>query len=214
MIKYCIAAGAALITGLTASHAAVMTYTDQTAFEAALSEGHTTIDTSAHVGKTTAQLSALYDGAAFFGAESYVRSDGLIVNGLGFFGAVTPHVGLNFESGVTGVGAWANAFDGGRIQIFSGLNGTGTLLGEAAYGHPGGVMFGGITSTDLILSAIFTCDFNYDLACGLIDPTFGNITLSDTGVSEVPLPAAAWVFLAGLGAIGAARRGKNASSRR
>ncbi len=208
-VKRAVAAliGFTLVGG--AAQAGVITYSDQTAFQNALTDGFTVIDTSANVGDTTEQLSIETAGAEFFGPSSYVRSDGLILNGQFFLGAATPSLGINFDGGVAGVGAWANAYDGGRIQIYSGLNGTGTLLGEVGYGSPSGVMFGGITSTDLIYSAIFTCDFNYDLACGLIDPTFGAVTVADTGgASEVPLPAALWLFIAGAGALGAAGRRK------
>lgn len=184
-----------------AAHAgSITTYTDRASFEAAM-DTLTLVDTSENIGKTTAQLSAETPGATFTGPDSFVRSDGLIVNGAGFF-PNDPHVGMNFDVPVFGVGATANAFDGGRIQIFSGLNGTGTLLGEAAYGNPSGTMYGGIISDMPILSVIFTCDFNFDLACGLIDPQFGQVSVQQ----PVPVPAAAPLMMAGLAAVSRFRR--------
>lgn len=208
MFKNCIAAGAALFTIISGANAAVVTYTDQTSFENALAGGYTVIDTSANKGKTTAELSAQTPGAEFFGPSSSVRSDGALLNGQFFLGAQTPSLGLNFADGVNGVGVSThNLADGGRVLAYSGLNGTGALLGEAGFG--GSSIFGGLTSSDLIMSVLFTCEFNGDLACGLNDPIFG--TFAAVNPSEVPLPAAAWLFIAGAGALGAARRRRRLS---
>ncbi|MEM9840541.1 MAG: hypothetical protein AAF830_15490, partial [Pseudomonadota bacterium] len=183
------------------AHAGSITvYTDRASFEAAM-DTLTLVDTSANVGKTTSQLSAETPGATFTGPSTFVRSDGLIVNGAGFY-PTNPHVGMNFDVPVFGVGATANAFDGGRIQIFSGLNGTGQLLGEAAYGNPSGTMYGGIISDMPILSVVFTCDFNFDLKCGLIDPQFGQASFQQ----PVPVPAAAPLMVAGLGLMASRRK--------
>lgn len=205
MFKNCVAAGAALFTIVSGANAAVVTYTDQASFEAAATEGVTVIGTSESIGKTTGQLSAETPGAEFFGPSSYVRSDGALLNGQYFLGAATPSLGLNFAGGANSVGVSThNIDDGGRILAYSGLNGTGTLLGEADFG--GSSIFGGLRSTDLIMSVLFTCEFNYDLACGLNDPVFS--AFAEVSPSEVPLPAAAWLFIVGAGAIGAAKRRK------
>ena len=44
------------------------------------------------------------------------------------------------------------------------------------------------------------------------NPSFVFASFTAQGVSEVPLPAAAWMFLAGLGGLSAARRKKRASA--
>lgn len=183
---------AALLMAAPGANAVTVTYSDQTAFHAALTGGFTLIDVSNYRGWTTAQLSAEFDEVTFIGQGSYVRSDNLIPHGA-YFSRPVPHVGLNFDTGVNGVGIWSNPIDGGTIQIYSGLNGTGDLLGTAAFGGRAPSLFGGIISTDIIRSAFFTCEYNYDLACGLIDPSFGTVT-----TSAVPLPAAAWLLGAGL----------------
>lgn len=197
---------AAGVMTATSAQAATVAFTSLTDFNAALDSAATVIDTSANVGKTTSQLSDDTPGVTFFGPSSFVRSDGLIVNGQFFHGATTPHVGMNFNTAVNAVSVFTNAFDGGRILIYSGANGTGDLLGEAAFGTPSASnLFGGIIADRLIGSVIFTCDFNFDLACGLIDPSFG-LASSFLASDAVPLPAGAWLFLTGAAGIAAARR--------
>ena len=180
------------------ANAVVVTYTDRTAFEAALSDV-TTIDTSSHIGSTTFAIDddPIYGGAfQFTGPDAYVRGDDLILNGLGFHGSIIPHVTINFASGVNGVGVTTNLFDGGRILIYDGQNASGNLLGTANFGTNG--LFGGIISTDLIGSAVFTCDFNSDLKCGLRDPVYGTS-------ANVPAPAPLVLFLFGLGCLALGR---------
>jgi|GEM_PF-2046760 len=196
------------ITMSSTAQAVTTTYygnASQPTFQSLMDISFGIVDVSTYpTGTTTATISAGIADANFFSApNSYVRSDDLIPNGPTFLGAEHPHVGLNFLSGVNGVGVYANTFDGGKIQVFDGYDGTGNLLGEAAYGNAGGnaaFNFGAITSNVLIRSVIFTCEFNGDLACGVIDPQWGTGT-SFSSVSDVPLPAAAWLLLAGIGGL-------------
>lgn len=187
-VRFLLAAVFGAVLTLSGAQASVVSYTSVSAFQSVLDASLTIIDTSANIGKTTAQLSTQTPGAEFFGYSSYVRNDALILNGFGFSGDVNnAHVGLNFAAGVSGVGVSTNPADGGRILAYSGLNGTGALLGMANFGTPAGAqLFGGLVSSTLIKSAIFTCDFNFDLKCGLFNPMFGRTSVT----SAVPVPAA------------------------
>ncbi|MEM7081458.1 MAG: thrombospondin type 3 repeat-containing protein [Pseudomonadota bacterium] len=147
-------------------------FDDESLFLAALTNS-TIIDTSNFIGNTTFGISPAVAGADFFGPDAEVRSDDLILNGSGFHGLSTPHVGLNFSPAVNAVGVTSNPVDGGRIQLYSGPNGTGTLLSETDFGGTNSFQFTGVITTSDIGSVVFTCDFNQDLACGLRDPMFG-----------------------------------------
>ncbi|SFK73717.1 hypothetical protein [Methylophaga sulfidovorans] len=195
-----------LLSILTFSvHASTMTYSNQATFQSAL-DSSAIIDTSAYIGETTDTIDNDFSDAEFFGPLSNVRSDDYILNGEGFFGASTPHVGLNFAGGINGIGITSNPIDGGVIKIFDGLNGTGTLLGVVAFGGQASSLFGGIISTNSIRSAIFTCDYNSDLECGLRDPVYGSLQQPP---SAVPVPAAAFLFTpALLGMVGFRRKVK------
>ncbi|PWR03936.1 hypothetical protein DKT77_04290 [Meridianimarinicoccus roseus] len=183
--------------------AGATTFTDRATFTAALDPGYTLIDTSTFIGQTTADISAATPGATFFGALSSVRSDDLILNGAGFFGSATPHVGLTFSDPVNGVGVQTNPVDGGRILIYSGPDGSGSLLGSAGFGPS--LVFGGITTTAAIGSVVFTCDFNFDLRCGLRDIVFGAVTSDAPQPGTVPLPAGIFLLGSTIGLLGASR---------
>ena len=94
---------------------------------------------------------------------------------------------MNFDIAINGAGVTSNAIDGGRIQLYSGLNGTGLLIEEANFGGGASARFGGVITTSLAQSVIFTCDFNFDLQCGLRDIVFGT-------ANPVPLPAGIGLF--------------------
>lgn len=165
-------------------------FDNQGDFQNAL-DSFTLIDTSAFIGQTTFNISPTVPNGTFFGPDALVRSDDLILNGAGFHGSTTPHVGLNFDLAVNGAGVTSNAIDGGRIQIYSGPNGTGTLIEEASFGGGLTARFGGLITTSFAHSVVFTCDFNSDLKCGLRDIVFGT-------VSPVPLPAGVGLFIVAL----------------
>lgn len=127
--------------------------------------------------------------------------DWLILNGQFFNGAAVPAIAFNFTTPVNGVGVISNFGDGGQIQLYSGANLTGTLLGQVQYG-PGA--FAGLTSTLSAGSVRFTCDFNADLACGAYDVQFGTFAQAPGGA--VPEPLTWTMMILGFAATGSALR--------
>ncbi len=205
------AAVAALMAGGSAS-AAVVSYANQAAFQAALDGSHTLVNFDtlggfaagyrlddaapaaalAALGVDSVGLNALVAGGQDF--QTPTARDRIILNGA-FFGG---HIAFDFASVVNGVGAFSNNIDYGRVRLFSGTGLTGTFLGEAQFG-PGA--FGGVTSDVGARSAQFTCDFNGDMACGVYDLQFGNFS-----PTAVPEPATWMLVIAGFGAAGAGLR--------
>ena len=94
--------------------------------------------------------------------------DRLIINGAS--SSTGGNIIIDLIDPVDGVGAWSNLGDGGRIRAFSGPGLSGTFLGEADMLSGA---FGGLISTDPIRSVEITCDFNFDLICGVIDIQHG-----------------------------------------
>jgi len=94
--------------------------------------------------------------------------DRLILNGIGFDG----NIAFDIRSPANGIGAWSNFIDGGTIKAYDGRGLTGNLLGVA---NLNGGSFGGLISdSSVIRSAQITCDFNYDLKCGVFDIQHGS----------------------------------------
>ena len=206
------AAVAALVAGGSAS-AAVVSYNNQAAFQAALDGSHTLVNFDtlggfaagyrlddagpaaalAALGVDSVGLNAQVAGGQDF--QTPTARDRIILNGAAFGG----HIAFDFASAVNGVGAFSNNIDYGRIRLFSGTGLTGTFLGEAQFG-PGA--FGGVTSDVGARSAQFTCDFNGDKACGVYDLQFGTFAAT----AAVPEPATWALTISGFGLAGAALR--------
>lgn len=181
---------------------AATTYTNQSAFQAALDDSFTLIDTSENGGASTETLSAATPNATFFGPQSSVRGyDGVLLNGQFFLGEATPSLGLTFDTPVNGVGALTFTIDGGQVIAFAGPDGTGAEVGRVDYGKGGG--FGGLISDMAIRSVIFTCTQDGDLACSLVDPQFGT---TSSVTANVPLPASGLLLLGGFGLAAMLRR--------
>lgn len=203
------AAVAALMAGCSAS-AAVVTYANQGAFQAALDGSYTLVDFDtlggfaagyrlddpgpaaalAALGVDSVGLNALVAGGQDY--QTPTARDRIILNGA-FFGG---HIAFDFATAVNGVGAFSNNIDYGRVRLFSGTGLSGTFLGEAQFG-PGA--FGGLTSTVGARSAELTCDFNDDKACGVYDLQFGTFAATGGGVPE---PASWALMILGFGAAG------------
>ncbi|MEF8734075.1 MAG: hypothetical protein V5B40_19815 [Candidatus Accumulibacter meliphilus] len=130
--------------------------------------------------------------------------DRLILNGNGWNGNIV----FDFIAPISGVGAWSNFIDGGVIRAYDSPGLMGNLIGFADLN---GGSFGGLISSIPVLSVEVTCDFNYDLKCGVFDIQF------DRAVSSVPTPPTFWLFLtaiAGLFARGGGVRGGGVTNRR
>lgn len=204
------------------ARADVSTFTDQATFEAALTGGFTLVNLDATPLSTFAtpynvedsapatafeQLgvdfqafdAAVIDGQAF--QISLPGRDRLIINGVN--SSTGGNLVVDLVEPVRGFGAWSNDFDGGRIRAFSGPGLGGSFLGEAAFGSG----FGGLISTDAIRSVEITCDFDFDLICGVFDIQFGTTAAS----APVPVPVLAGsilcIVLASLGVV-VLRRGR------
>ncbi|MDX2223203.1 MAG: hypothetical protein SFV21_10665 [Rhodospirillaceae bacterium] len=203
---------AALMVASGAAQAAVVAYTNQATFQAALTGSFTLINldaapfngfgTSYRVEDAAPAAAFASAGIDFFNFNAEVRAgqtgqiatpgrDRLIFNGTGFGG----EIGVNFAGGVNGIGALSNNIDYGRILIYSGANFTGTLLGQIQFGP--GALFGGLTSTDVINSARFTCDFNADRRCGIYDMQFGTFAIAIPEPGALSLLALPMLLLAG-----------------
>jgi hypothetical protein len=176
--------GIALMAASAAS-AAITTYSNQATFEASLpgSFSLANLDDQPLVGFVPPyNVDSAGPAAAFAtlgidfqtfnpqvvgGQESQILVPGrdrLIINGTG--SSTAGDIIIDFINPVDGVGAWSNDGDGGLIRAFSGPGLSGTLLGEA---NMLAGSFGGLISTDPIRSVEITCDFNFDLTCGVFD---------------------------------------------
>jgi hypothetical protein len=190
--------------------AATVTYTDESAFQAALSGNFTLANLD--VAPFSAGPVAAHD-AAFLSLGVDVLTPTQILDGqsnyipkpgrdrrlrYGTGSGFSADFAFNFTNPQNGIGVLPtvanNVGDGGHIRIYSGLNLTGVLLGEADLGVLTG-SFGGIITDQGIRSVQITCEFDSDLDCSLYDLQFGTTPLPPT----LPMLATA---LAGLGAIG------------
>jgi len=188
------------------SIASVITYTNETDFQNALTNGFTLVNLDApplnqyaggyrveDIGPSSAFASLgidfqfvnaqVIDGRAFEIPKA--GRDRLIANGAGWNG----NIAFDLFSPENGIGAWSNFIDGGIIKVYDGPGLTGNLIGSA---NLNGGSFGGLISSDLVRSVQITCDFNSDLKCGVFDIQFG------TTAPAVPVPATIWLLSLGL----------------
>lgn len=203
--------------------AALITYTNQAGFEAALDGSFKllNLDAAPYSGNPSGyRLSQVAtalasDGLTSIGYDAQLASgqngqtptnrDWLILNGTAFSGGRPGSIAFSFATGVNGVGALSNILgdgDGGRVRAFSNTDLTG-FLGEVQFGlNSGGTNgFGALSTTDLIRSVEITCDYNGDFACGVYDIQFGTFKAA---AEPVPTPEPAALGLFGLGLLGIA----------
>jgi hypothetical protein len=215
---------AALLTAfLGNASAAIITYSNQASFQAALNGSFTLANLDASPLLTFAPGSRVNDpglGGAFaslgmdfvgpYNAATRAGDDGaiavpgrdrLLLNGNGFGGEIQ----INFLAPVNGFGVFSNFIDGGQVLAYSGADLTGTLLGAVAFGNGG---FGGLTSTVAIGSVRLTCERDQDLRCGVIDLQHGTFA----AVASVPAPHTPALLLTGLAVLGVMARRRSAKS--
>lgn len=123
----------------------------------------------------------------------------------GAFSAVGANAALNVAAGFTGqVSFFYAATENTFVNVYSGLNGTGSLLGTFALAANTGacteVTYCQWDFASLTLEGIAK-SIQFGNTAGVAG--FDNIT-----VAAVPVPAAGWMLLSGLGALGAAARRK------
>jgi len=190
----------------TQSIASVITYTNETDFQNALTNGFTLVNLDApplnqyasgyrveDIGPSSDFASLGIDfqfvNAEVLAGQAYqlpkAGRDRIINNGIGWNGNIV----FDLLSPMNGIGAWSNFGDGGIIKAYDGLGLTGSLIGVA---NLNGGSFGGLISIDLVRSVEITCDFNADLRCGVFDIQSG------TTISAVPAPATIWLIGSGL----------------
>lgn len=127
----------------------------------------------------------------------------------GVLSAVGADAALNKASGFTGeVSFWYSASENTTVSIFSGLNGSGIELAS----------FNLVANAQDGCSDTLYCNWEFatlNLA-GIgqsiqFGSTAGVAGFDNISVSEVPVPAAAWLLLSGLGGLGAMSRRKQAA---
>jgi len=124
----------------------------------------------------------------------------------GVLSAVGSDAALNVATGFTGnVSFWYSSAEETSVSVFSGLNGSGALLATfalTANAQAGcsDTLYCNWTQTSLDLAGIGkSIQFGTAVGAGI----------DNVSVSEVPVPAAAWLLLSGLGGLGVFSRRKN-----
>jgi hypothetical protein len=109
---------------------------------------------------------------------------------------------------ITAISAWARAASGDvasdMVNIFSGSTSSASLLASVAFGFDTGSPMATFDNTAGLNSAVLTTKS----AVGVNGAALSNSGLeigspgTDTAVAPVPLPAAAWLLVSGLGGMG------------
>jgi hypothetical protein len=200
------------------ARAQVTPFSDPAAFQAALTESFTLLNlddqplvafgvpydlTSAGpaaalntLGVVSVNPAAVVGGQA--GQISEPGRDRLIINGAG--SSAGGNLAIDLVDPVDGFGARSNLGDGGRVRAFSEPGLAGVFLGEADMSAGG---FGGLISDMPIRSVEVTCDFDFDLICGVYDLQYGKVAAAavPTG-SQVGGIVILLIGLTGVGVLG------------
>ena len=188
----------ATLTISSHSLATVVAYTDEASFQSAANKRFTLLNLDApplnahpadywveEAGPSSTFKSLGVDflvNAKVFDEEAFqipkAGRERLIAHGAKWKG----NLAFDLLSPANGVGVWSNFIDGGRIKAYDGRGLTGNLLGVASLN---GGSFGGLISTDAVVRSVeITCDFNWDLDCGLIDIQFGSTFTFDDVIKD------------------------------
>jgi hypothetical protein len=166
---------------------------------------------NATVSNPNGELWTLVEGGANSGyTGNFALGDGLLSTFL-TLGPIT----IDFASGQSRVGAQIQsiAFDGftGVISVYDvsdGLLESYTLSGNSNGNQDNTAIFLGVSrATADILRVVFDITGSADDGLGF---AINQVDLSSSGAPPVPLPAAAWLLLSGLGGLGLLRRRRTA----
>jgi hypothetical protein len=166
---------------------------------------------NATVSNPNGELWTLVEGGANSGyTGNFALGDGLLSTFL-TLGPIT----IDFASGQSRVGAQIQsiAFDGftGVISVYDVSNGlleSHTLSGNSNGNQDNTAIFLGVSrATADILRVVFDITGSADDGLGF---AINQVDLSSSGAPPVPLPAAAWLLLSGLGGLGLLRRRRTA----
>jgi hypothetical protein len=121
----------------------------------------------------------------------------------GVMAAVGPNASLNMEWGFVGeTSFWYSAAEETAVSVWSGLNGTGELLGTLLLSA--NAQSNGCSDTAFCYWSLASLSFSgiaqsiqFGIESGSLAPGFDNVS-----VTAVPAPAAAWLMLSALGGLG------------
>ena len=196
---------------LTNAQAAIVTYTDRAAFDAAIATATSTIEDDFNNNISAADSITFSSGVVSENSPGRTVTDngvagGVYSNGVSFDGSLgSSQVDWTFPGSAFAVG-----FDYSTNQGANGVrvgmdDGSGLIFPALAFLGSSQVLdgFAGFISTDTFLSFSFI-----DASSGRADFSLDNLVVALAPAAPIPLPAAAPLFLMALAVAGYASRGK------